>query len=412
MKPYSETAYRMVDGCRQKVKVWRVEESSNPNRRRRTFATKAKAALWILANAKLRHQHGEADFLAYQALKAEERRDVLTARAKLEAGLSSAARKNFTLTSCVELFLKYHSPGDEEITVLEAMGPYIAEKQKTVSEAWGDILAIVLRKFARVLGTMKVHEVTSKMIKTYMDEQEWGVRHFNAMRAAFSEFFTWAAEEDQKYTRAPNPVKAVKRRRKIKGKDKFEKIIVPPPWVRNRLLEVSLQHPQLGMTVYFVLLFYFGCRSSEALEADWIDYNPALDHLAITADQAKKSRPRSIDIGPDIYTYPKALLDQHRPKNGKGRMVPEDYFKRREDICRLAGLEWPRNAGRKAFATFHYLHTKDEGLTRHIISHRGDNATFVNHYKAAHIMENGEERAIMPADIKAYWAVPDFAKKD
>ncbi len=93
-------------------------------------------------------------------------------------------------------------------------------------------------------------------------------------------------------------------------------------------------------------------------------------------------------------------------------ILPEDYFKLREDICRLAGLEWPRNAGRKSFATFHYLHTKDEGLTRHIISHQGDNATFVNHYKAAHIMENGEERAIMPADIKAYWALPDFAKQD
>jgi integrase len=149
-----------------------------------------------------------------------------------------------------------------------------------VSEDWGDILAIVLRQFARELGTIKVHGVTTKMIKIYMDEQEWGVRHFNAMRAAIAEFFTWAAEEDQKYTRAPNPVKPVKRRRKIKGEDDFEKIVVPPPWVRNRLLEVSTEHPEFEMTPYFVLLFYFGCRSSEALGADWIDYNPALDHLA------------------------------------------------------------------------------------------------------------------------------------
>ncbi len=399
MKPYSETAWRMVNGQKQKVKVWRVDIALKPKRRRKTFASKAKAETFIAVNAGLKRQHGEIAYLEFQSLAARERSDVLNALNLLNTKLAPSVRHKFTLSSCVECFLAFHSPGDEEMSVTNAMDLYVVEKKKLVSEEWGEILATVLQKFARAFGTTKVHEMTTKMIKAYMDEQEWGVKHFNATRASFAEFFTWCGEEDQKYTRAPNPVKPIRRRRKIKGKDQFEKIIVPPPWVRDRLLEVSELHPELEMTPYFVLLFYFGLRSAEALGADWIDYNKALDHLGVTSDQAKKSRPRSIDISPAIFTFPKSLLDKHRNGKKSGGMVPDDYAKRREEVCRLAGLEWPRNAGRKSFATFHFLKFKNEGLTRHIIDHKGDNATFVNHYKSAHIMENGVERAILPSDI-------------
>ncbi len=142
MKPYSEMDYRMVGGVKTRVTIWRVDLAPKPNRRRKTFATKAKAEMWILANAALKRTHGEVDFLRYQALSAEDRRDVLTAREKLTNSLTPAARKKVTLTSCVECFLKFHSPGDEEMTVIDAMEPYILEKQKTVSADWGDILAI------------------------------------------------------------------------------------------------------------------------------------------------------------------------------------------------------------------------------------------------------------------------------
>jgi hypothetical protein len=98
MRPYSETAWRVVNGQKQKVKVWRVDIALKPKRRRKTFASKAKAETFIAVNAGLKRQHGEIAYLEFQSLAARERSDVLNALNLLNTKLAPSVRHKFTLS--------------------------------------------------------------------------------------------------------------------------------------------------------------------------------------------------------------------------------------------------------------------------------------------------------------------------
>jgi len=151
---------------------------------------------------------------------------------------------------------------------------------------------------------------------------------------------------------------------------------------------------------YIAVGLFAGLRRAEIERLDWSEIDFESGHIEVTAEKSKsKVANRFITMQPSLREW---LLPQRKLK---GNVTPQDRFEFRqlfEQARKDAGIdEWPDNALRHSFASYHVAKFRDaKGLALEM-GHT-DSGMLFNHYRAL----------VRPNEAERYWSISPAAKSN
>ena len=157
-----------------------------------------------------------------------------------------------------------------------------------------------------------------------------------------------------------------------------------------RLLEAA--SPQL--LPYVAIGAFGGLRRAELERLDWreIDFESGL--IEVTAKKSKTARRRFVRIQPNLREW---LLPVRKHS---GNVTPDNFPKQFDAARVAAGIhEWPDNALRHSFASYHLAHFKDAAALALEMGHT-DSGMIFNHYR----------QLVRPKEAERYWQIEPTAE--
>jgi integrase len=141
---------------------------------------------------------------------------------------------------------------------------------------------------------------------------------------------------------------------------------------------------------YFAIGLFAGLRRAELERLDWseIDFESGL--IQVTAAKAKTAQRRFVTLQPNLRQW---LLPYRQLK---GNVTPTVGFRETFEATReQAGIkEWPDNALRHSFASYHLAHFKNAASTALELGHHDSRVTFA-HYR----------ELVRPKEAARYWQI-------
>ena len=163
---------------------------------------------------------------------------------------------------------------------------------------------------------------------------------------------------------------------------------------------VLRKSPKWGLLGYVTLGLFAGIRRCELVRMDWSAVHLSDSQIVIDASVATTRSRRVITIDDVLHRWLSCCAKPQGSIITEQRL--EKVFKKfRQDV----GIEdWPRNAMRHSFASYHLAKFKNVELTAFQMGHRGGTESLDQNYKAL----------VSFADAERYWALrpedvlPDF----
>jgi len=159
-----------------------------------------------------------------------------------------------------------------------------------------------------------------------------------------------------------------------------------------RLLEFAV--PLL--VPYIAIGAFAGLRRAELERLDWKEIDLESGLIEVTATKAKSARRRFVKIQPNLAKW----LQLHTQLSGN--VTPPGYGVLLESAREAAGItEWPQNALRHSFASYHLARFNNAALLALELGHTNSNLVF-QHYR----------QLVKPKQAERYWKiVPAVAGK-
>jgi len=147
---------------------------------------------------------------------------------------------------------------------------------------------------------------------------------------------------------------------------------------------------------YVAIGAFAGLRRAELERLDWseIDFESGL--IEVTARNSKTAQRRFVTMQPNLREW-LLPLRQH-----KGNVTPTNCFRQSFEQAReAAGIsEWPENALRHSFASYHLAHFKNAAATAMECGHHDSRITY-RHYR----------ELVKPKEAECYWNIKPAAGK-
>lgn len=132
---------------------------------------------------------------------------------------------------------------------------------------------------------------------------------------------------------------------------------------------------------------FAGLRRAELERLDWREIDLEARLIQVTAQNAKSARRRFVKIQPNLAQW---LAPYEQPR---GNVAPLDYRKLLDAARESAAIkDWPQNALRHGFASYHLAHFKDAAALALELGHTSNNLVF-QHYR----------EVVKPNEAKRYW---------
>ena len=152
-----------------------------------------------------------------------------------------------------------------------------------------------------------------------------------------------------------------------------------------RLLERAV--PEL--VPYIAIGAFAGLRRAELERLDWKEMDLEYSLIEVTAAKAKSARRRFVDIQPNLakWLQPHARLS--------GNVTPPKFRELLDSAREAAGIDnWPQNALRHSFASYHLAHFKDQNALALQLGHTKSDLVF-QHYR----------QLVKPKQAEQYWNI-------
>jgi integrase len=355
---------------------WIVEGRENGKRSRKFFKTKAEAKTYAgqknneLLNRGIEH----AQFPTALRIMAQECADALRASGK-------------TIKDATDFFLAHLKASENSCTAAQLVRELVAAKAKDGASVRhvGD-LRVRLTKFAEKFDSKMVATITSKEIDDWLRSLDVAPVTRNNFRRLLVLMFNFAVGRG--YI-GHNPAEKTAKAREPKTKAGILSVEQASALLSGATPEIL---------PYIAIGLFAGLRRAEIERLDWSEIDFDSGHIEVTAEKSKsKIANRFITMQPNLREW---LLPFRKLK---GNVTPQDRFEFRrlfEQARKDAGIdEWPDNALRHSFASYHVAHFKDaKGLALEM-GHM-DSGMLFNHYRAL----------VRPSEAERYWSIRPAAK--
>jgi integrase len=157
-----------------------------------------------------------------------------------------------------------------------------------------------------------------------------------------------------------------------------------------RLLETA----QPELVPYIAIGAFAGLRRAELERLDWQEVDLQSGLIEVTASKAKSARRRFVRIQPNLLRW----LRPHSQLSGN--VTPPGYRELLDIAREAAGItEWPQNALRHSFASYHLARFNDAALLALELGHTNSNLVF-QHYR----------QVVKPRQAERYWKLAPIVR--
>jgi integrase len=241
-----------------------------------------------------------------------------------------------------------------------------------------------LNQFAEIFDGKPIAGITSTEIDEWLrslSDKETGKRLSPITRNNFRRLLIVAFNfaRDRGY-RADNPAK----------KTAKAKVIQTPVGILTvdetvRLLE----NAPANVVPYVAIGAFAGLRRSELERLDWTEVDLEANLIEVMAKNAKSARRRFVRIQPNLAKW----LQPYRRSSGS--VTPPDYRELLDSARKGAKIDdWPQNALRHSFASYHLAHFNNAGALALELGHTNSNLVF-QHYR----------QLVRPKETHRYWNI-------
>ena len=357
-----------------------VEGHENGRRSRRFFDTKADADEYVsLKNIELKnHGREHAEFDSRLRVMAQECADKLKVFGK-------------TLAHATDYFIAHLNAVERSCTVAQLVDEVIAKKtkecgkrQRPASEDYIVDLKVRLGRFKKTFGDRNVATITSLEIEDWLSglKDKWTGGNLSPLsRGNYARIvnvaFTYAVKRGFALN---NPIKEIDKPVAVAGD-----IGILTVAQTARLLESA--SPELLPCV--AIGAFAGLRRAEIERLDWSDVHFDSNLIEVTAEKAKTARRRFVKMQPNMREWLLPL------RKHSGNVTPDDFRKQMAGARAAAGItEWPNNALRHSFASYHLGHFNDAAALALEMGHT-DSGMIFEHYR----------QLVKPQDAERYWNI-------
>jgi integrase len=292
---------------------------------------------------------------------------------------------NTTIRDAVNFYLPYLHATKRTCTAAELVGELLKVKEADgASERYLSDLRSRLTQFSESFSGKTVAEITFAQVDEWLrslSDKGTGKRLAATTRNNFRRVlivaFNFARERG--YC-TENPAAKSARAKVIENQ-----VGIITVEQTERLLKCA--RPKL---VPFVAIGAFaGLRRAELERLDWSEVDLRQKLIEVLAAKAKSARRRFVRIRPNLAKW----LQPHAKMTGN--VTPPDYRELLDAAREAAGLaEWPHNALRHSFASYHLAHFKDAAALALELGHTNSNLVFQNY-----------RQLVKPKTAKRYWNI-------
>jgi len=154
-----------------------------------------------------------------------------------------------------------------------------------------------------------------------------------------------------------------------------------------------LEKAPAELVPYIAIGAFAGLRRAELERLDWKEIDLQSSLIEVTAKKAKSARRRFVRIQLNLakWLQPYAQLS--------GNVTPPNYRELLDDAREAAGIdEWPQNALRHSFASYHLAQFNDAAALALELGHTNANLVF-QHYR----------QIVRPKEAARYWQIKPLA---
>lgn len=357
---------------------WRVSYftgyGSNRKRKQKGFQTKKEAVAWAEGQDNKLKIEGTGE----HEITRDERRAVMAFREIIDS-LPEAIIKP-TLGEIVEDYRKRANVRRKSMTISELVDRYLTSlERRKLSKSHRYSTELRLRRFENDHGEWTACDISSEVAEDWLHGLDLEPLTVNHYRAALLQMFNLGRKINVVEF---NPIEAVD---KLK-EDSKEVGILSPKQAADLLTHASDEIlPALAVGLFA------GLRRSEISRLDWSDIDFKQGHIEIKARKTKSAARRIIPMRDCLREW----LAPHRQKRGPVMPSEMAYRSRLQEARKAAGLkEWPHNALRHSFASYHLAAFENAPALAGEMGH-GSTKMIFEHYRAL----------VTPAKAEAFWSI-------
>jgi integrase len=344
-------------------------------KRKRTFFETKKAAesLVALKNAELRRNGIEhAEFPT-------------TLRIMAQNSFEKLAPFGKTIDDAVRHYVAHLEASAKSITVAAFVPQLIATKQADgMSKRYVQDLRSRLPRFAETFGKQTIAEITTQQIENWLRSLPVGATTRNNFRRILVTFFSDAVALG--YAVANPALKAAK----------ATESDAPPGILTVDQAVNLLENATPELLPHVAIGLFAGLRRAEIERLDWRDIHFDDQLIEVPAEKSKTARRRFVKIQPNLREW-LAPVRKH-----SGKITPENFVKQFQALREVAGVtDWPDNALRHSFASYHLAHFKDAAALALEMGHTDADMIF-RHYR----------QLVRPKQAEKYWSLKPLPQTD
>lgn len=368
---------------RPRGRSWEVDLGTFDGRRvMRSFRSFDQAQAWAEQKRIQRRNQG----IQSLSLSDADRMDAVRALSVLNGDVSAEdiSGTAAALTRAAAFWMQHNGINDSEISLEDCIQKYVAYKKRlnrrptTIRE-----LGYKLNSFARSFRGRKVHTITRREIREWLQLQTSSLANWRKYRHILHAFFKYALAEE---FIAKNPVvgidvttaEVVDAETEIYTVDEVERML--------RAAETSAP----DIVAALAIGFFAGLRPAEVLRLQWQDVNLDTRRIRVTKQTSKRKRTRVVEISDNLAAW----LSAYGRESGPVCASEAVWRNRKTIVMQEAGIKkWIHDGLRHAFGSYHLERHQNPSRTAHQMGHR-DTRVMYDHYIAA--VED-------PKDAERYW---------
>lgn len=277
------------------------------------------------------------------------------------------------------VFLRSHLESVERsCTVDELIGSLLQRKESDGKrDRYLKDLRTRLAHFGRSFGSRTIATITTTECDDWLTGFKLSAQSKNNYRSVLSVLFSYAASRG--YC-AANPILKIG---KAKVTDKPVEVLMPDQM--RRLLE----NAETDMIPYIAIGGFAGLRPAELERLDWREVHIDRNFIEVSAAKSKTASRRLVTIQPNLKTW----IEPH--VRAAGLVTPRNPRVKLRLSRERAGIdEWPANALRHSFASYHLARFQDAPALALQLGHT-TTAMLFGHYR----------EVVSPNAAEEYWKI-------
>jgi integrase len=284
-----------------------------------------------------------------------------------------------TIDDAVAHYVAYLKANEKSCTATQLVEKLLQAKETDgIGERHLRDIRIRLGKFADRFNGRMVATITSKEIDDWLRSLPFSPLTRNHYRQLTVLAFNFAMREGYSIS---NPAL---------GAAKAKVISEAPGILTVDQTNALLANATPDVLPYLAIGLFAGLRRAELERLDWSEIDLESSLIEVKASKSKTAQRRFVTIQPNLREW-LVPLRQH-----KGNVTPTNGFREAFEQARKAAqiTEWPENALRHSFASYHLAHFKNAADTALQLGHHDSRVTFA-HYR----------ELVRPKEAARFWKI-------